>query len=200
MARTSKVCAPTDSPEYSSGDVQPVKAAPFSEHSNVDPASSAEKVNVADVSVVVAAGPLSTVVSGGVVSGGGAGDSTVHEYSAGDRSRLPAASMARTSKVCAPTTRSVYTTGEAQAANQAPSMAHSNVEPASSAEKVNVADVSVVVAAGPLSTVVSGGVVSGGGACAGSATANGDSEVTSPHTTPAIGSLEVVTSVATPPT
>ena len=52
-----------------------VKAPASSEHSNVTPGSSAEKLNVAHVLLVVAAGPPeASVVSGAVVSG-----STVHE-------------------------------------------------------------------------------------------------------------------------
>jgi hypothetical protein len=49
-----------------------LKAAPSREHSKVEPASSAEKVNVAALLSVVAAGPVSIVVSGGVVSEDGA--------------------------------------------------------------------------------------------------------------------------------
>jgi hypothetical protein len=65
---------------------------PSSEHSNVAPASPALKANVALVLIVVAGGPEVIVVSGAVVS-------TVNIRLAALPSRLPAASLARTSKV-----------------------------------------------------------------------------------------------------
>jgi hypothetical protein len=50
----------------------------------------------------------------------------------------------------------VYVAGDAQATRAAPSSAHANVALAWSAEKVNVALVSLVVADGPDRIVVSG--------------------------------------------
>ena len=76
---------------------------PSRAHSNVDPAVELEKLNVALVAVVVLAGPLSIAVSGGVVSGGGAGATTVHVCVAGVASVLPLVSVARTLKVWLPT-------------------------------------------------------------------------------------------------
>jgi hypothetical protein len=65
---------------------------------NVEPASSEENVNVADVLVVGEAGPESIVVSGGVVSLGGAApcagtttsiaNANVHNASAGNAPRV----------------------------------------------------------------------------------------------------------------
>src|SRR5688500_13171009 len=121
---------------YVAGEVQAANADPSSEHSKVEPASSAEKVNVALALLVVAAGPDTIVVSGAVVS---AGASTVQLYPAGVASVLPAASVALTWKVWPPSARPVRLTGDVQAAKLAPSSLHSKVAPASSAVKVNVA-------------------------------------------------------------
>ena len=79
---------------------------------------------------------------------------------AGVRSVLPAASVARTWKVCEPTARPEYALGDVQAANAAASSLHSNVEGVSDEEKENEALVSVVVAGGCAVIVVSGAVVS----------------------------------------
>jgi hypothetical protein len=54
------------------GELHAVNAAPSSEHSNVEPGSSAENVKVALVSLVVSSGAESIEVFGAVVSGGGA--------------------------------------------------------------------------------------------------------------------------------
>jgi hypothetical protein len=73
MARTWKVCSPGRRSVYCSGDEQLAKGSPSSEHSNSAPTSFEEKLNVASVYRVVAAGVVWIVVSGGVVS-----SSTVH--------------------------------------------------------------------------------------------------------------------------
>ena len=68
-------------------------------HSRVDPVSLEETEKLAEVAVVVAAGPAVIAVSGGVMSaggGGGGGDVTAQPYTAGVASTLPAASLART--------------------------------------------------------------------------------------------------------
>jgi hypothetical protein len=65
----------------------------LSEHSKLEPVSPALKVKVAAVSAVSASGPVSIAVSGAAVS-------TVQVRLAGEASVLPAASVARTSKVC----------------------------------------------------------------------------------------------------
>jgi hypothetical protein len=102
MARTSTVCDPRARFEYVFGLEQEPKSAGAwlsRRHSNVEPASLEEKANVALVLVVVATGPESIDVSGGVVS---AGASIVQLQLAGVGSMLPAWSIARTSKVCEP--------------------------------------------------------------------------------------------------
>ena len=83
------------------GEEQELKGALSSLHSKVLPASVEEKVNVASFGFTVPVGPefMSMVVSGGVVSCGGGGTSTLKVLVAGVASTLPAASVARTSKV-----------------------------------------------------------------------------------------------------
>ena len=75
---------------------------------------------------------------------------------------MPAASVARTAKVCDPTGRSSYFFGDVHSAKAPPSKAHSNV-PGSVALKVKSAEVLLVVPDGPPVIEVSGGVVSGPG-------------------------------------
>ena len=88
-----------------------------SEHSNVAVESGDENVKLALAAVVEpAAGPVRICVSGAVVS-------IVQLELAGLPSALPAASIARTANVCAPSpTPSV--SGEVHAANGAPSREH----------------------------------------------------------------------------
>ena len=74
-------------------------------HRNVE-VSEAWNVKVAVVEVPFA-GPLSIVVSGGVVSPGGVVVVTVHARVAAEASVLPAASVARTLNECEPTARPV---------------------------------------------------------------------------------------------
>ena len=76
---------------------------------------------------------------------------------------LPAPSVARTEKVCAPSARELCDLGEAHEAQLPLSSLHSNVEPLSFAEKPKLALVEVVVPEGPESIAVSGAVVSAGG-------------------------------------
>ena len=61
-------------------------------HSNVEPGSELENVNVAVVTPIVPVGPESIVVFGAVAS-------TVNVRDAGEASTLPAASVARTRNV-----------------------------------------------------------------------------------------------------
>jgi hypothetical protein len=125
-----------------------------SAHSNVASAWSASNVNAALVLSVSSSGPVRMVVSGGGV--------TVQLTLDGVRSRLRAASMARTRSWWTPTDISVSSSGVRHALKAAPSSEHSKVEPVSLAEKVMVAAVLAVSAGGPESMVVCGGVVSAG--------------------------------------
>ncbi len=97
FARTSNTCEPCASDVYDFGDEHAPHAAPSRRHSNDDPVSFDENENDAEVEATVPEGPLVSVVSGAVVSGTGV--STVHDRDAGDASRLPAPSRARTSNV-----------------------------------------------------------------------------------------------------
>src|SRR5438552_279875 len=94
-ARTSNVWLATARPEYACGDVHALHAAPSNRHSNAAPVSLALNANDAEVEVVVPDGPDESVVSGAAVS-------IVHERVAGVASVFPAASVARTAKVCDP--------------------------------------------------------------------------------------------------
>ena len=73
---------------------------------------------------------------------------------------FPAASIARTSKTCAPSESDVYVAGEEQAAKVPGPSLHSNVEPDSLEVKLSVAEVEFVGSAGPEPIVVFGAVVS----------------------------------------
>ena len=81
---------------------------PSSLHSNVAPASDVN-ANDADSTLIVPVGPVVIVVSGATVS-------TVNERVAGVASVLPAASVARTENVYAPSASTVYARGDVHAA------------------------------------------------------------------------------------
>ena len=104
VARTSKVCGPSASADVVNGVVQAANAAASTRHSNVEPASVEVKVKVGRVVVgrAARAGPPVMEVSGGWLS---STVETVKVRLAGVGSTLPAASMARTSKVCGPSVR-----------------------------------------------------------------------------------------------
>ncbi len=142
VARTSNVCAPSASAAVVNGVVQAANAPASTRHWNVDPASVAVKENVGVLSLVVPVGPAVIVVSGAVVS-------TVNDRLAGVWSVLSAASVARTSNVCAPSESAAVVNGVVQEANAPASTRHSNVDPASVAVKENVGVLSLVVPVGP---------------------------------------------------
>src|ERR671915_612007 len=117
IARTWNVCAPGARPVYALGDEHEAKAAPSRAHWNVRLAAAVtlslpEKENEAFVSPVVAGGWAEIVVSGAAVSGG----ATIVQLWLSAAPRLPAASAARTSKVCSPSGRSPYRAGLSQPA------------------------------------------------------------------------------------
>lgn len=113
-----------------SGEEQGANSAPFSEHSNVDPAWSASKTKVAASDVPGIAGDWpSTICPAGpvviVVTGAG---TTVQVSTAGvSASRLPARSTARIRSSWAPGSRPVTVTGDSHAANGSPSTEHSKL-------------------------------------------------------------------------
>ena len=127
VARTSNVCAPSASDAVVCGELQEAHAPASTRHSNVEPAWLDENANVGVASFVGPDGPLSIVVCGAAVS-------TVKLRDAGVASTLPAGSVARTSKVWAPSAERRGGVGvELQEAQAPPSTRHSNVEPAWSA-------------------------------------------------------------------
>ena len=103
--------------------------------------------------------PVTSAAAGRVRDTLGARVSTVIERLAGVASALPATSVARASKLCAPSASAAVVCGEVQAAKAAASTRHSNDDPASEANE-NVGVLSLVVPLGPAVIVVSGGVVS----------------------------------------
>ena len=145
VARTAKVCSPLARPAIGCGDVQGTNAAASSLHSNVEPASLAEKVNDG--------GPPSIVVCGAIVS-------TVNSRVTGELSTFPTLSMARTANVCAPSASVVSVRGDVHAANCPSSSLHSNVEPGFVDVNANVGVLSLVAPVGPSANAVSGLTVS----------------------------------------
>ena len=116
------------------------------------------KANVGVESLVVSGGPDVMLVSGGVVSGGVV--ETLKLLAAGELSRLPAASVARTSNVCGPSARAAAVKGDVHSLNPPPSTLQANVAPGSGDENENVGVLSSVGPDGPAVIVVSGAAVS----------------------------------------
>jgi hypothetical protein len=155
-ARTPAVCPPSVRPVYVFGDVHAAHALSSSWHWKVAPESGELNVTVALEPGERAGGAESIVVLGGCVS-------TVNDGVAGDASVFPAASLARTDTLWAPSASAVVVHGLVHAAQTAESTRHSNVEPASLEVNAKLGVLSLVVPVGPEVIVVSGAVVSGGG-------------------------------------
>ena len=170
VARTPTLWAPLPSAVVVHGLVQPAHEPASSWHWNVDPPSVAVNANVGVVSLVDPVGPEPIVVLGAVVSDAGV-VSTVNARLAGVASTLAAASVARTETLCGPSARAVVVQGLAQLAHAPESSWHWNVDPPSLALNANVGVVSFVDPVGPDVIVVSGAVVSAGGAAAPTVTA-----------------------------
>src|ERR671915_1260417 len=156
-ARTSSTCAPAASPVSRWGEVQSPKPPPSSWHSKVEPAWLAKNVNSASMLVVIRPGPVTMVVSGGVVSGP---ESTVHSCSAGSSSTRPYSFVAWTSKVYWPPPPTSYVTGEVQGTRSPPFSEHSKVLFGWSEENSKVAIGLPVTSGGAESIAVSGGPTS----------------------------------------
>ena len=152
-ARTRKSCAPFASPVRTWGDVQSCHAPSSSRHSKPAPASPDPNANSARLDAVVASGAESKVVSGSTVS-------TIQVRAASLASTFPAASVARTRRVCSPWASPVSVRGEVQACQAPESSLHSKLEPVSFDENPSVAEVDAVGPVGPESIVVSGATVS----------------------------------------
>src|SRR5688572_14383579 len=101
MDRTRNSWFPTKRPVYSLGEAHSANGAPSREHPNLEPGSFEEKAKLALVAVVVPLGPLASRVVWGALA------STVQVWLTGASVVLPAASVARTSKVCSPLARPV---------------------------------------------------------------------------------------------
>ena len=87
-------------------------------------------------------------------------DATVQARTAGERSRLPEASVAATANSCAPAASTGVTNGDSHGAAGAPSSEQSNVEDGSLERNSKRPEIAVVVPDGPLVIDVSGGVAS----------------------------------------
>ena len=125
---------------------------------------------MASASVVVPVAGSGSASPAGSLAGGSCGPdcgpsspSTVQPRVAGDASALPARSIARTANVCGPSPRSVWSLGESHAAKAPPSSRHSK-RARSSAVNEKAAERELLVPSGPAVIVVSGAVVSSGGA------------------------------------
>jgi hypothetical protein len=149
-ARTSKVCAPSASVAVVCGDEQSASAAASTRHWKLAPAS-LENDSVGVESFVSPSGPEPIVVTGPTVS-------TVKARLAG-APVLPAASAARTSKVCAPSASVAVVWGDEQSASAAASTRHWKLVP-SALENENVGVESLVSELGPASIEVTGASVS----------------------------------------
>src|SRR5205085_2214224 len=133
------------------GEAQLAQSPESRRHSNDAPASE-ENPNVADGWLVVPVGPESTTVCAAAVS-------TVQPRVAGMGSVLPAASVARTAKVCSRSGRPAYALGDEHATQSPASRRHSNDAPASE-ENAKLGDASFVAPIGPDVISVSGATVS----------------------------------------
>src|ERR687895_2188472 len=134
--RTSKVCVPTDRPVYviEPPVPPPTTGLPVHAHGAKLPlsirhwkstlGSFATNSSVASVSTVVASGPDSIVVTGGVLP---ASAPIVQVWTAGVLSTLPETSTARTSKRCSPSARADSVSGDSHGAKAAVSNMHWNV-------------------------------------------------------------------------
>ena len=105
-ASTAKKCSPSGTFVYVFGEVQFSSSTPSSQHQKVAPLTSAVKVNVWFRLSVTSSGPDRMIPSGGC--------ETTHVNSAGVGSKSPAASLARTRRVCEPRVRSENCSGVEQ--------------------------------------------------------------------------------------
>jgi hypothetical protein len=162
LARTETECAPSVSVVVVHGLLHAAHVVESTRHWNVDALSLAVKAKVGVASFVGPLGPEPIDVSGAVMSGGGA-VLTVNERLAGDASAFPAASVARTETLCAPSLSALVVHALVHVAQDPASTRHANVEPGSVAVNAKVGVLSLVVPDGPDVMLVSGGVVSAGG-------------------------------------
>src|SRR5262249_4917282 len=124
IARTSKVCVPSPSVTLVNGEVHAPNTPASRRHSKRTPLSFAVNENEGLELFEGFAGDAVIVVSGAVRS-------TTQVNDAGVGSTLPAASIARTWKVCEPSARVPVLNGDVQATNAPLSMRHSKRDPSS---------------------------------------------------------------------
>ena len=137
VARTETLWAPPARAVAVHGLVQFAHAPVSTRHWNVDPLLLEVKAKVGVESSVGPVGPEPIVVLGAVLSAGGV-VSTVNARVAGVASVLPAASVARTETLCAPSASAVVVHGLVQLAHAAESSWHWNVDPLSLEVKAKV--------------------------------------------------------------
>ena len=154
VARTWKLWTPAVRSFSTTGDTHADHVtAPSTRQVTVDEGSLDANAKVAVVRRVRLPGAWVIVVSG-------AATSTVKAREDAVACVLPAGSVARTWKVCAPAGRPANVLGEVHAANGAPSIRHANVDPASALANVNAAVVEATGPDGPLWITAAVGVVS----------------------------------------
>lgn len=147
------MCEPSARPESDAGLVQTDHEPESSRHSNVAVPSSDVKLNDAAEEFDALGGVDKKLVSGATVS-------TVQVYDAGEPSMLPAASVARTAKVCEPSAMPLKLWGDVQDAHGPVSNRHSYVTGLSSDVNANDADVEFEAKGGFDVMVVLGAVAS----------------------------------------
>ena len=143
------MCVPFARPPYVAGLAQARQAPPSSEHSKLAPACEANvNVALALLTAIDDAGPPVRAVCGRT-------ESCVHVCWM--TALLPAASVARTRRVCVPSATAGMAGVAVQAANAAPSTLHASAAPAS-AETANTGVVSLVSAPGAVVNAAAGAV------------------------------------------
>ena len=152
-ARTSSTWSPCASPRRGAGDAQVAHAPASRRQPNEEPAPLARNEWL-DVAPTLATGALTKLVSGG--------ESTRKARTAPVRSRLPAASRARTPTVWAPSPRREYDTGDEPGAQARASSRQAKADPVSEAAKLTRAEPDPVTGGGPPVIVVVGASASAG--------------------------------------
>ena len=153
LARACSVCEPSPSAGVVNGVAHGAQPPPSRSHSKVAGVSVEPRVNVGVGFELELAGVARKDVFGAVRS-------IVQACVAGVGSRLPAASSARTSNMCAASVRPAYDAGLEQSAKAPPSRRHSNPGPASEAVNEKLALVELAAAGGEDVIDVSAAVVS----------------------------------------
>ncbi|GMA86200.1 hypothetical protein GCM10025868_14500 [Angustibacter aerolatus] len=150
VPRTDRVCEPSVRPVTVSGEVQ-TSHVPASRRQPKVAASSAEKDTVADRSRTARV-PVATVTTGAVAS--------TDQARRTEAPTLPAASVPRTARLCAPSRRPVRVSGSGQAAKAPASTEPRSADSLLATAKAWVREALVLPSAGPCATVSTGAWVS----------------------------------------